>query len=482
MRKKKFLWAFGILFVTLLLYGCEMNLGVGSDIGETVIDRVTQERLSNIPFESEYVLKGFEGDPGILAFDTARRVALVEFLATEFDVEMGWEGHRMMPRPVVIYGFDNRPRFYDFIVVDAEQRVAGTITVYARRAAPTTIRAVRHGVRDYRSVLSRAGFEASLFEDWRGGSFLGLRGRAGDIPTLVMCAETGETVTGITEPEIDGKIAELLGDELFMRLFQDTGEDTYLTTAEIEAALRGSHGSYAANAEIFWMLMYEVLPEIALLEDEDELIDSSSRFLRAIVRRIVRVVTDIVNGNIANVDSRIFLPRYTDHNQAFRPNLRDWCGPWLVAYLEWIRNGRVGDRYSSALSYTSNVLGFLFGGEPMTPWAMNMAMLHVSSGRVGMSSVPHFDNLGLYNQIRNQRRPAAVITIRNNQLHWELVVGARRSGNVLFQNYHFLLHDNNTAGRNGIGNTTVVGSNNRRYHNSQYRSLNWLYPWFMVFD
>ena len=91
----------------------------------------------------------------------------------------------MNPMPVVIYGFDNRPRFYDFIVVDAEEQAAGTITVYARRAATTSIRSISSNVKDYRSALSKAGsLSASFFEDWQERSFVGIRGKTGDLPVI----------------------------------------------------------------------------------------------------------------------------------------------------------------------------------------------------------------------------------------------------------------------------------------------------------
>jgi hypothetical protein len=493
MVKKKVFWTVWVTSIVLFITACTFEPDISSSLGDTRINRENQERLSNIPFENVYVLRSFADDPQILYFETARRIALVEFLATEFDVDMGWEGYRMLPIPVVIYGFDNRPRLYDFIVVDAEEQVSGTITVHARRASPTSIRAVRHGVRDYRSVLSRASFEASLFEDWRGSSFLGLRGRAGDVPNLVMCAATGERVTGMAEPESgEEKVAILLNDELYMRMLTDTGGDEGLSEMEIGAKLLAAHGWHATQADGFWSLIMDILPEIELIEYEDGLADADSRFVRAALRRVVRVVVDLFNGNIRNIDSRTFLDRYTNYPGSFRANEFDWCGPWVVAYLEWIRSGRTRDSYGVALLYTSRVLGHIFSGKPMTPWALSVSLLHVSSGRMFTGCKPYFDRLAFYNQIRYRQRPVVVLTWKNTPTpHWELIVGARRTGHLLWQSYHFLLHDNNTRGmnwiapdgigRHGNGLTEEFNGLNRRYNDRQYRELSWLYPGFMVY-
>jgi hypothetical protein len=48
-----------------------------------------------------------------------------------------------------------------------------------------------------------------LYEDWTGGSCLGIRCKAGGTPGSVVNAETGEAALGITEPA-DEEIVEIL--------------------------------------------------------------------------------------------------------------------------------------------------------------------------------------------------------------------------------------------------------------------------------
>jgi hypothetical protein len=98
---------FGVL---VLVLSCELGNNVDeSTIGETTIERLKEEKLANIPFEDEEVLKSFAGDEQILDYNIARKIALVEFLATGMDKDMGWEGNKINETPVVIYALTTAP-------------------------------------------------------------------------------------------------------------------------------------------------------------------------------------------------------------------------------------------------------------------------------------------------------------------------------------------------------------------------------------
>ena len=489
------------LFIGLLIvfaWACSSDKNISSNIGETSIGRLHEERLSDIPFENEVVLKSFADDPQILDYDTARKLALVEFLATEFDVDMGWEGHRMKPIPVVVYGFDNRPKFYDFIVIDAEEQLVGTISVHARRAAATSIRSVFHGIRDYRTILSKTSFQASLFEDWRGNSYVGLLGKAGDTPDLVIDPETGETVTGITEIEGEEIIAALIENDSFIQMFEDSNGEGVLTSAGIEAMLHESFETEAKNAAEFWTIMYEILPEIENMEDEHELIDSSSRFIRRIVRAIILIFTGVDKN-------RYYIDKYTNYDFGFREGESSWCGPWVVSYLQWINDGRNGwsDSYDHALGFASN----LFGTRPMTPWQFNNALRSVSSvvspnitiddilsGAVSArrlslnlsvsAQLQMLCQVRAHDRIRKNKSPVAVLgpprgKITEDGLHWYLAVGTRATN---IWSLTFLVQDNSNSGRNIINDKKDFPdeNNNRRKHNNKYITLPVWSMWFFV--
>lgn len=117
----------------LLLLGSYVFLSCSDDkqfseIGETTISKLNNTEELNLPFEDEAVLKSFSEDSKILEYNKARKLTLIEMIGTGFDKEMGWEGYRLSQIPVVLYGFDNKPKFYDFIVLNAESKPVGTIT------------------------------------------------------------------------------------------------------------------------------------------------------------------------------------------------------------------------------------------------------------------------------------------------------------------------------------------------------------------
>jgi len=111
-----------------------------------------------------------------------------------------------------LYGFDNKPKYYDFVVLDAENTPVGVLTAYARKAASSVIKEVHGNVKDYRSLLTKAPVsedKASLFVDWAGNSYVGLLGKSGSQPSQAINTETGEVAAGITELEGTEIIAEM---------------------------------------------------------------------------------------------------------------------------------------------------------------------------------------------------------------------------------------------------------------------------------
>jgi len=497
MKKQTSILIFGFLFyinITLIISSCSIEQSISSTISETVINRFNEEKLLDIPFEKEEVLKSFSGDPQILDYNTARKLALVEFLAVGFDVDMGWEGYKMNPIPVVIYGFDSKPKFYDFIVMDAEEQIAGTVSVYARRTATTVIRSISSSIKDYRTVFSKVGnFNGSLFEDWMEQSYVGLLGKAGDVPDFIINAATGEIAFDIKELEELEIIQALLNNDLYTSIFSFNNEGCEQTTETIEIMLLEALEKQSVQVEAFWTHINEFLPDIENIENEHEIIDSNGKFLSIIIKVVVKVISNLVNGLDSNPH---FIPKYTDYSDSFR-NTSDWCGPWAVSYLEWIRNGRTGDTYNKALTYASKFLGWFAGGEPLGSIGMNRALKEVSNDNMSISTIPIFDDKTIYNYIKDVKKPALLFCLvgdkkddsiakedkdKNNKSgHWKIAVGTRASGNTAFPTYYFLFHENKTRGRNGIGNTISI-TTNKRDSNNEYKTVEWWNPWLRVND
>ncbi|MCL2602059.1 MAG: hypothetical protein FWD91_04515, partial [Treponema sp.] len=475
MKKKNAFAALLIAAITLscAVISCTFEPEVSS-IGDTTINRGKEDRTGEIPFESAEVLSRFSADPKIIGYERARVLALLELMAKGIDVDMGWEGHRLEPLPVVIYGLDNRPRYYDFIVLDAEAQPIGTIRSHARRVASTTISSYFHGIADYKVALSKAGFDGALFEDWRGSSFVGLRGRAGELPGLLINPETGETVEA--EKDLEGvEIIEAFMDSDFPALASqgptmeglgisedDPDYEEVLkaisaieskTPEEIEASLQAALQQETEQSEAFWAAVEEKWSEIEpLLADEDELFDVQGKFLGRLFKKIVNVVVTIFTG----VDeTKYWLNRYTNSPSMYREFYykKDdtWCGPWATGYIMWVKEGRRIDRYDRFLSYATTTGGFFIGAalwratndsRPMFPSEMQRAFLSISGGRIRIGDSWIFDSWHAYDHIKRGRGPALLLCSVKGEPHWQVAVGARQDGSRFWRTYHFLLQDN----------------------------------------
>jgi len=512
-----------MVVLAFIMGACSQVTEVNSEISGTTIDRLNEDRWGEIPFENEVVLKSFTADSQILDYDTVRKLAVVELIVSGIDEEMGWEGHKIKPEPVVIYGFDNRPKYYDFIVIDAEEQAVGTITTYARRTATTTIRGVSAGIKDYRSVLSKAGGSpASLFESWNGGSYVGLLGKAGETPEMVIDAETGESAGGITEIEGEEIITTLLESDFFTVLNTDPSSDividendplyeeiqraiaayneTAKTPEEIEASLRLSLLQHTDQTAAFWEVINELLPQLDLIEDEDEFIDTNGKglisFIKSVVQgNVVKVVANVVqsavlsvvhtvNTLVNGVDTNLYcIGKYTSYTETFRSGSSQ-CGPWVCSYLVWIKEGidKKKDTYQSFYNLSSSfgelhVLNFVLrvtpGGRPMTPAEMAWSLPSVSGGKIWFRDTWEFSDAIAYDHIKIRKKPAILLCDSNGQLHYKIAVGARATGSAFSETHYFLMHENKNSGSN---------AGNRCDNKNEYKTVEWWHPWFMVED
>jgi len=498
-----------------------MNDDVSSVIGGTTIERLHDGSRVEIPYEDIGVLKSFASDPDIIEYNIARKLALYEFLETGFNKDMRWEGYKFRPVPVVIYGFDNKPKFYDFIIVDAEKKIAGTVSVYARRESNSIIRSVSTGVKDYETILSKAnGSHSSLFEDWMGRAYVGMRGKAGNTPGMVINAATGKSAVGIKE--LDGKeiINELLKDELFLEV------TSAISPAVIRAELNETLEDHNTLAMLFWAHIDQLIPELEEIDDEDGLIDANGKFIRkirnairsvasAISNAVSNVISTVVNtiinvavsiGNIIfqicerfyerhlNTDnSSFYIEKYTSYTETFRdkkllpPDTRNWCGVWIVSYLVWIKNDRTGDTYDEALKYANGNSA----GQWIGPINMNKALKDLSDNTISINLLPVWRDIRIYERIKLEKKPAVVFCLAGDTWfeyfedadkdkkagHWKLAIGTRADGISAFRFVKFLFHENVT-----IGNNFTDSGNIKRNDNKQYESVAWWNPWFFVYD
>jgi hypothetical protein len=455
-------------------------------VGDTEIAKVNTEQIQNIPFEDVDILNSYSSDPKVLDYKLARKLALVELVATDMDKQMGWEGNRLSPTPVVVYGFDNTPKFYDFIVLDAEGKAAGTLTAYARKSASTSIREVSGAVKDYNGLLSKAGGSSSLFTDWAGNSYVGLRGKAGEAPSGVAASETGQLVEGIKEIEGEQIIDELKANVLPSLLSSDSevaipdGEvedkERYrellksLDEQSVDAWVDSLAASLLKNqngTEAFCSFVDEILPEVEQLDD-DEIIDSSGKGLFSRLVSAIRRVFSCVD------ETKYYVSKYTTYRSPYRSG-SDWCGPWVCGYIWYINSGE--DKYSTFECYSSTVgiytipgYVFRFMGRPMFPREMALSMPIVSKGKIWIDPDLRFVDYAAYDHIRYNKKPALRLCTSSGEGHWTVACGTYQTGSYLWRTYYYLQKENKSS--------DYKNPNDNKY----YSQVDWWNPWLLVYD
>jgi len=423
-----------------------------------------------------------------LGYNKVRKLALLELIGTGFGEEMGWTGHRLSEKPIVLYGFDSKPKHYDFVVLDAENTPVGVVTAYARKAASSVIKEVHGGLRDYRSLTAKAsvsGDRASLFVDWAGNSYVGLLGKSGGQPTRAINTETGEAAEGIAELEGEGIIAEMKREilpDLLTKDFSVFGdveetEENEDLLAEIEAArtlnvdlladsMAVAYGRHVQNTEAFWTELESETTNIDQIDDS-EILDENGKFLGRLFRRV-----------FSGVDRRLhYLDRYAASGEYHGTTTgTPWCGPWACGYILYVKTKENKYRFFEDCASTFGEFGVLnfalrLMGRPMTPAEMSRSMPIASNGKIWISPFLWFQDFAAYDQIKHHKRPALRLCAKGGSLHWTVAYGAYQTGSYFWRNYYFLQQDNHSLGKD-------KEAAKPRY----YSRVDWWNPWLMVWD
>lgn len=439
-----------------------------------------------MPFENIDVLKEFNSNPEILDYALARKIAWLELAATGWDKEMGWESNKPSLTPIVIYGFDNKPKFYDFIVLDAEENMIGTVTVYARRSASTIIKTLSSEIKDYGCLLSKVGNTASLFIDWAGNSYAGIRGKADDVPTSVVNTVTGEPAGDVKEIENEQIIEEMKKNVLpallsFDPNVTDADREKY---ADLLSALQNQSVDavvdsmllalivHQNNSEAYWNFITEFLPEIEQLDDDDIISDSGKGLFSRIVSAIRRIFSGVD-------ETKYHIRRYVESGVYNQASSNNWCGPWVCGYIWNVKSGQ--DKYSAFEDCASTIgeFGILdftlrLVGRPMTPAEMAWSMPIISGGKVWIDPDLRFVDYAAYDQIRYNGKPALRLCSANGSLHWTIAFGTYQTGSYFWRTYYFMQQDN--------GALFEKGRYKNPSFNESYSQVDWWNPWILVWD
>ncbi len=483
MKTKQFIWYCTLvaMLLGLMFISCSKNELENPTIINQTISKTTENSFLNIPYTDSVTLSKFDNDKEILNYNLARRIAMIEADGVGFVEEMNWEGHSLSKQPVVIYGFDSKPKYYEFFYKNAEGQEVGSVMVMAKKKAATVLQEVRGTVRDYSALYSKAGAGSTFITDWAGNMYMGVVGKSGDTPTAVIDPETGETVEEITElsdEEILDEVVEALKsqEQEFIVDTDSIADESLKKEIEEEATLSldqqvdSLHKALEiehAERDAFWEVMEEYADSLLVVTDEE--LTSDSKFFGRWWRRFRSIFIDKTTykyelpeykKDFTNRGGRYIAPGTSD---------REWCGPWTMDWIYHVRKG--GSKYSHFESWASTLgpIGWTcrtLGAKPMFPKEMCISMRKATSS-IWINPYYSTGRWNALDHIRHPKTPIVILTTAGRQMHWKVGYGCYRTGNIFWRNYYFACQDNGSL---------KIPKNNH-YHRSS-----WFITFVKVYD
>ena len=408
-------------------------------MSESAIERVSNEFANAIPYADSLELASFKGDNQVVNHNLIRKLAMIELSTEGFNNNMSWDGHKLSEYPVVLYGFDSKPKFYEFMVLDAEGKEIGTVRTHSRRKTGGVLNQVSDNVKNYQSLTTKSGVGSKLFADYGGNLYGGFVSKSGDSPETVVDLTTGESENNpkeLTDEEIledlsvslresaqeATKVTDTISDtEVKEKLAEDNPEEVETQIDSLEQRMHQEH----EQRDEYWAEIEEKSEE--LLETSDEEIVSKSK--------------GWFSGWFESYnDSEYIISEYdvTEHDNLSTGHSTNWCGPYAMGWIYYTKMDR-SDR-SGNYDYFLKHASHLFGTRPMFPWQMFFSMAAASRGKVWV--MPWFSSgrHSAYWHVRGGHNPIIILTRWGS--HWKVGYGTYRRGWKKWPRYYFATKDN----------------------------------------
>lgn len=452
-----------LILSVLFLASCDKQLEENAKVENSQISLNSISENSKIPYADSSSLAEFKNDKSIINYNFARKLALIELDGSGFQSDLKWTGYALSKQPVIIYGFDSKPKFYEFIVKDAENNAIGTVTVHARRQSSTMLNEVIPSVKNYSTLFLKSKNSGSkIISGIAGQRYVGLVGKSGDTPTEVVDPISGDLITGQQELT-DEQILKAISDTLKIidkytkisinSLPNSTYKDSLIIadSIPIESKIETLKQRLIEEKNYrkeYWNLVDTYSDSIQALSDEE--IISKSKGLGSLIR-----IFDFKNDAAKKIDK-------------FRNNISfakgGWCGPWAMNYI--YNSVKGGNDYSHFEKFAGTIglvgSNFVFsaisGTKPMFPSEMNLSM--VSRG-IWIDPTFYFNQWDGYYYVRIIQRPLCIAIVTSGQGHWIVAYGTKTTGTYAWRNYWYAINDNGTM-----------------TSNSEYW---WQAPWFMAY-
>lgn len=424
--KKHYLYLLLVLaFTSLLTTNCTKQ-----ELNDDYPSSDSRLLQSSVPYADSAELQQFAGDAQIVDYKLARKLALIQLYTSDRIKTQKWENYKLSERPVVVYGFDNKPMFYDFFMCDASAVEKATVSVNARKSASVIIKTFGNHVDNYATTKSGG---QQLYADFAGVRYRGAATKSGNINSAVNLS-TGEVVNNL-EPLNDDQMMLLMETELLPQMYQDPE-----LLAHHLSAMKQRLADHKAKSQAMW----------SFVAQNQTFVDTVSDVGIALMR-----IGDLPNGfdDEGNGGSGGGTPggsgggggtpswmadiQYGPEDIAYLKNFENkhqsqerdgWCGPWVISYI-------LESAYGGESNAVFNEEGAMDAGR------FNQDLKYYSNDRcsIDLSGSSEWE---AYWDVRQKATCSLRLTAVGGY-HWTCIYGAKRdeewSGAT---SYYFLQADN----------------------------------------
>lgn len=460
MKKLSFL---ALVLLAAIVSCTKLEYDSTAEVKSTSITRLMQKDENNIPFADSTMLSEFSSDKKMIDYRIARKVAIMEL--SRHRKSMNWDGYIISDKPVLVYGQDCKPKYYEFIMYDAEKKPKGTCITYARKSAPSVLNDLVEGVRNYSALASKGrGTNLQFFAGGGGALLTGVLSKGGNTPVGLTHTVTGEEVPAgkeLTDEETVKMLSES-NKQMYdsLKVVADTTSNTRIATtisnnldkiepAKQDSTLQADMKHHHEVRDKFWDMVSQKQDSLLKISD--------SNLAGANGKGIFDWVGDWVSSwfNGGKTTTTLMIDRYLQRSGDITARSgRNWCGPTAMNWIYFVKTGRA-DKYQ----YFENMAGRFpvgFVGTitfwlrtisfsnaiPMSPFEMFLSMLIASNWSVGIAPYYLLTTELAYSNIQLDK-PVILCSMEGASLHWTVGYGCERTVHWWgYTEYGFFIWDN----------------------------------------
>lgn len=381
-------------------------------------------------------------------------------------------------KPVLIYGQDSRPKYYEYVIYDAENKAVGTIKTKAKKTSNGVLSEVINAVRDYQAIVSKGSGGMKFFEGTGNNLLLGMPSKSGEQPTTLLNVETGETVepgkelTDEEKLEIITETIKVQSDEVknqSMSIEDTTIRKKLLKSQEPKnpqeriTELKSSMEVAHQNRDDFWDEM-ETISDTLISLNDDDITNKTTKFWGWFSSLFNRIFNRGSTKEEYYLDKYKYASERLSYSSEIKKNR--FCGPFALAWMYKAKYNSNVDKsgyfkdfsgtglalpsfkiYGGIIDLVSLIVKVATDSYPLTP----VELFYAYGTATGFKSfiLPYFsfgrDNA--HDHIKYKRGPIIIFKWLSEP-HWVVGWKSERENNwYLWDKHWFTVNDNSAFGR-----------------------------------